>query len=102
VRIARADAFDDADALVAGDERGRRLDRPFAAGGVDVRMAEAAGFDLDQHLVGAGLRHGAILDRKRVDERTTAAFTVSSLRGVSSRWLGCARGPSVKARSLPR
>jgi len=36
----RAEVLDDADPLVAGDERRRRLDRPVAVGGVDVGVAE--------------------------------------------------------------
>ena len=58
----------DADALVAGDERRRRLDRPLAAGGVDVGVAEPARLDPDEHLFGAGLGDRQILDLERLIE----------------------------------
>ena len=49
-RHAGADRDDVADALVAGDERRLRLDRPVALGGVQVGVADAARRDLDQDL----------------------------------------------------
>jgi hypothetical protein len=55
----RAGLGDDPDALVAGHERRRRLDRPVAVGGVDLSVAEAGGLDLDAHLIG--------LERDRLD-----------------------------------
>src|SRR6478735_860223 len=45
-----ADTLDDADALVARDERQRGLDRPVAVCGVDVGVAQAGGLDPDQNL----------------------------------------------------
>src|SRR5215207_6981292 len=54
------------DALVAGDERELRLDRPVAVGGVDVRVAQARGFYLDNNLSKPGLWLGHILDAQRL------------------------------------
>ena len=65
-----ADALDDADALVAGDERRRRLDRPLAAGGVDVGVAEPAGLDADEHLLRSRDRDREVLDLERTVEAT--------------------------------
>ena len=53
---------DPADPLVPGDEGRARLDRPLAAGGMDVGMAEAAGLDLDQHLLGPRLGDRNLVD----------------------------------------
>ena len=63
--FARADALDDAHALVPGDERQRRLDRPLAARGVDVGVAETGCLDADEHLLGAGLGYRDVLDLER-------------------------------------
>ena len=72
---AGADRLDDADALVAGDERRRRLDRPVAVGGVDVGVAQAARLDADQDLAGSGLGDGrSWISRGWVKSVTTAAF----------------------------
>ena len=46
----RAQLGDDADALVAGDERRRRLDRPVAMRGVDIGVAQATRLDPHSHL----------------------------------------------------
>ena len=61
--------LDDPDALVAGDERQRRLGLPVAVGRVDVGVAEPARLETDQHLLGARLRRGEVLDRERRAER---------------------------------
>src|SRR6478735_5951597 len=58
-------ALDDADALVAGDERQRRLDLPVAARGVDVRVTETGGLDADEHLLGPGFGRRDLLDLER-------------------------------------
>ena len=68
VHLAGTQALDHADALVAGDERRRRLDRPLAARGVDVGVAEPAGLDAHEHLAGAGLGDGQVLDLQRAIE----------------------------------
>jgi hypothetical protein len=39
-------------------------------GGVQVRMANATGFNLDKHLPGTRSRHGNFLDLQRLAERT--------------------------------
>ena len=68
---ARAELDDDADALVTGHERRRRLDRPVAVRGVDVGVAQAGGLDLD-----ADLADGEIAPRapsRRSAERRTHA-----------------------------
>ena len=64
---AAADGGDVADALVAGDERRVRLDRPVALGGVQVGVADARG--VDRHLDHAGARLG---DRHLVDGQRLA------------------------------
>ena len=56
---AGAELDDDADALVAGDERRRRLDRPVAVGGVDVGVAQARRLDLDADLPGGEVQRAA-------------------------------------------
>ena len=48
-----------------GMNGGVRLDRPLAAGGVDVGVAEAAGLDADEHLLGPGLGDRHVLDLER-------------------------------------
>ena len=63
-----ADLLDDPDALVTGDERRGRLDRPVAVGGVDVGVAQACGLDLDQDLARAGYWLGHVLDAERFGE----------------------------------
>ena len=75
VLVAGAEPLDDADALVAGDERRRGLHRPLAAGGVDVGVAEPGRLDADEHLLGAGLGMGtSSIASGRSKLRTTAAF----------------------------
>jgi hypothetical protein len=65
---ARRGLFDNADALVAGDERRGGLDRPVAAGGVDVGVAQAAGLDPDPDLTGARLGDRHVPDFQRLVE----------------------------------
>ena len=62
VRDALAEGDDLADALVAGDERRRRLDRPVAVSRVEVGVADPAGDELDQRLAGSGDGDGEVLD----------------------------------------
>ena len=52
-RVALTELRDDADPFVPGDERHLGLDRPLAAGGVDVGVAQAGCLDPDQDLAGA-------------------------------------------------
>jgi len=47
---ASAYALNDADALVTGDEREIRLDRPITVGCVDIRVTQAGGFNFDDDL----------------------------------------------------
>ena len=54
---ASAQRDDTADRFVAGDERDFGLDGPVAGGGVEIRVADAAGFGLDQDLTGTGGRN---------------------------------------------
>ena len=68
VRTPGAEAFDDPDSLVAGDERRMRLDRPVPVGGVDVGVAQPAGLDLDHHLPWSGLWFGHLLDAQGLIE----------------------------------
>ena len=51
-RHTRTDGGDAPDCLMAGDEGGLRLHRPVALSRVQVRVADAAGFGLDQDLAG--------------------------------------------------
>jgi hypothetical protein len=55
--LARRELGDDADPLVAGDERRRGLGRPVAVRGVDVGVAQAACLDLHAHLSRKEFRH---------------------------------------------
>jgi hypothetical protein len=64
VVVTGADLLDDPDALMAGNEWGGGLDWPVAAGGVDVGVAEPAGFDLHEHLFGAWHWDRNVLDRE--------------------------------------
>src|SRR5471032_2070403 len=59
-----------ADTLVSRDEGRIRLDRPVSVGSVQVRMANAAGFDLDKHLPRTGSWHGDFLDLQWLTEFT--------------------------------
>jgi len=60
--------FDDADTLVARDQRQVRLDRPVAVRRMDIGMAQAGCLDTDQHLPTSGHRLGDILDAKVMGE----------------------------------
>jgi hypothetical protein len=85
VNVAGADALDDADSFVAGNERRRRLDRPLAARGVDVGVAETRGLDATRSWSCPGVGIGSSsISRGRSKFRTTAAFmghlTVDGLR----------------------
>jgi hypothetical protein len=60
--------MDGADALVAGDERRLRLDRPVAVRGVDVGVAQPGSLHLHEHLAGAGLGDGKVLDLQGLAE----------------------------------
>src|SRR3954454_9752582 len=68
VALARAELRDDPDALVAGDEGRRRLDRPLATSRVDVGVTETRSLDTDENLLGTGLRHRHVLDDQRLVE----------------------------------
>ena len=57
-----ADPLDVPDAFVPGDEGRCRLDRPVALRGVDVRVAEPAGLDADEHLARPRLGGRDVLD----------------------------------------
>jgi hypothetical protein len=54
---------------VTGGERGLRRDRPVAARGVDVGVADAAGHHADQHLPRARLGHRDVPDLQRGAQR---------------------------------
>ena len=56
---------DRADTFVAGNERGLRLDRPVAVGGVEVGVADARGDELDEGLVVSGSGQVDVLDDDR-------------------------------------
>ena len=57
-----AHLHDPANTLATGHERWRGFDRPVPVCGVDVRMAQPAGLDADQHLIRFRRRDGQILD----------------------------------------
>jgi len=61
---------DIADAFMAGNEGRVRLDRPVAIGGVQVGMADAGRFVLDEDLARSRLRNGHLLDHQRLAEFT--------------------------------
>ena len=65
---ARAELDDDADALVAGDERRRGLHGPVAVGGVDVGVAEPGRLDPDAHLTELEAEDRHLLDGQRLAE----------------------------------
>jgi hypothetical protein len=68
------ESVDEADALVPRDKRQGRLDRPVAVGGVDVRVADAGGLDLDADLPRARLGDRPVLDDQGLwNSRITAA-----------------------------
>ena len=56
---------DVAHALVSGDERRLRLDRPIPFGRMQVGVADAGGGDLDENLAGSRCRHRRFLDDER-------------------------------------
>src|SRR5439155_1009694 len=58
----RGDLLDDAGDLVTEDTRERELD--LALDDVQVRVADAAGGDFDQHLAGLGGRPGDLFERE--------------------------------------
>ena len=102
VHRAGAQSLDHPDAFVAGDERRRRLDRPLAARGVDVGMAEPARLHAHEHLAGARHGNGQVLDLQRAIERADD----SGLHGSSSlRFNGMAqashRGPFASIGKSP-
>jgi hypothetical protein len=66
--VARPDALDDADPLVTRDKRQRRLDRPLATRGMDIRVTQAGRLDANEHLLRARLGDRDILDRERAGE----------------------------------
>ena len=61
VRDERAAGDDDARALVSAYQWHFGLQGPVALDGVQVRVADAAVFDVDQDLIGTWLRHGDLL-----------------------------------------
>jgi hypothetical protein len=63
-----ADPFDDAHTFMAWDEGQRWLDGPVAAGGMDVRVAQAGRLDPDEELVSTGFGHRDVLDPQRLVE----------------------------------
>ena len=69
LRDAGAELLDDADALVAGYEGRRRLDRPVAVRRVDVGVAETGRLDPDEDLARAGNRRLDLLEPQRLGER---------------------------------
>ena len=69
LRDAGAELLDDADALVAGDEGRRRLDRPVAVRRMDVGVAETRRLDPDEDVARAGNRRLDLLEPQRLGER---------------------------------
>ena len=65
---ARAELDDDADALMARDERRRGLHGPVAMGGVDVGVAESGRLHPDAHLPELEAQDGDLLDGQRLVE----------------------------------
>ena len=65
---AGADRRDDARAFVTRNERQLRLHRPIAVRRMEIRVADAARDDLDQHLAGPRCRDRHFLDRERLAE----------------------------------
>ena len=56
IRHAFAQSFNMARDFMAGNERERGVRSPVSFNGVQVTVANAAGFDLDEHFAGAGFR----------------------------------------------
>ena len=71
---------DDAHAFVTRNERHGRLDRPVAMGGVDVGVAQAAGFHLYKHLARTWLRNDALLKGQWTIERCDNCCSHDSLQ----------------------
>src|SRR5919206_4282325 len=65
---AGAEALDDPDALVAGNEGQLRLDRPVAVGGVNVGVAKPRSLDPNDDLARPCDRLGEFLDPRRPRE----------------------------------
>src|SRR5262249_42896533 len=86
-------------ALVAGDERERGLDRPVAAGRVQIRVADAARHDPHEDLPDTGRGEGDLLDRQRFPELPDDGGLHRALHALSPD--GC-RAPRAKAVPLPR
>jgi hypothetical protein len=83
VRDTFAEGDNDAHTFVAGHERQAGLHRPVAMGGVDVGVAEPAGFDTDGDLSGARRRNFAINDLERtIERRDNSCAHGGSSRGV--------------------
>src|ERR1700729_2957452 len=83
--LAERGGRDEPDALVAGDERRRGLDRPVAVRGVDVGVAQTARLDLHAHLPRQEFRHRDPLDGKWATELMDNGGAVGgrwSLRGL--------------------
>ena len=92
------DVRDDADPLMTGDKRRRRLHRPVSVRGVDIGVTQSGSLDLDAHLAGLKLRPRHVLDRQRTielmnDRRPVGA--VGKLRRISFRNGGCHRALPV-------
>jgi hypothetical protein len=62
MRVAGAEALNHTDALVAGDERRRRLDRPLPARGVDDGVTQPRRLDAHEDLLGTRLGDRDIFD----------------------------------------
>jgi len=90
MRHARAERGDLAHALVAGDERRGRLDRPVAVGGVQVGVADAAGVDPGDDLARSRRRDGNLAD---VERRTEPGHD----RGLHGAGQAFGHGPSPSA-----
>jgi len=65
---ALAEGDDFTDALMSGDERRVRLDRPVSLDGVQVGVTDTAADELHEHLSVAGLGHGNFLDTQVLAE----------------------------------
>jgi hypothetical protein len=85
---------DEAGAFVSGNEWQRWLDRPVPIGGMQVRMADAAGLDLDEHLTGTRCRYGySSIVSGCPNARTTAARIVVGI--------GASCDADVRASGMP-